>query len=203
MLCCSNTQKRAILQSLDFQQKLVLKEIAINILRQIIPINKKTLKKLTPHKLFLRKLCTSKTSEISKVTFARNFKVICEIIQIAFNYHGKCKKDRHIETYQETGISSMGSVGSNDQEESSRYDESSSSEETSDNESNCESAGETSDSISVSSRSSSQCSVEENESSPNPQSGSNTDENENEFSGGSSSDSCTNQNEISSSEKKV
>jgi hypothetical protein len=91
-LNCTNTQKKALLQSLTYSEKHLLKEIALNILRRVIKVDKRTVKSLSKHKFFLRKLSSCKPSQISKANLSRNFKVIYSIIIIALSYYAKCKR---------------------------------------------------------------------------------------------------------------
>jgi hypothetical protein len=150
LLSCSINQKKAILQNLSHSQKLVLKEIALNIVKKIIPVSKRVIKSLFSYRFFLRKLSASKVCEITNLSFSRNCKCICQIIKISFNYHGTSKE---IKSCKQTGFSSIRGMGNFTRKET--FDQSSSDEyEKNESEDTGEDTGEASDCDSITSKSS-------------------------------------------------
>jgi hypothetical protein len=150
LLICSLNQKKAILQNLSHSQKLALKEIALNILKKVIPVSKRLIKSLFPYRFFLRKLSSSKLCEITNLSFVRNCKCICQIIKISINYHGSSKE---INTCKQTGASSIRGMGNFTNKQSIKCS-STKKYKTNSSEDSGENAGETSDCDSFSSKSS-------------------------------------------------
>ena len=116
-------QKNRIIKFTNHIQYNVLKKIAINILRGVIPLKTFQLKYLKHSKLFIRKLAEGKvkTSDLE-----RYCTVISYIVKIALE---------HNETHSKTSFSSHRKVGKNKRQQQQRSCERSFSESTSSEES--------------------------------------------------------------------
>ena len=82
-------QKISLLKSLNIIQKDVLKEIASNILSEIIPLSIKQFHKLLHYKKFIRQLGRNK---IDYYKIAHNYTAVVELTKIALNYNEICSE---------------------------------------------------------------------------------------------------------------
>jgi hypothetical protein len=146
---CNNNQKKALLGSITYSQKEAIKEIAVNIVQQRIPVSAKIVSSLYPHRHFLRKLSSSSLSYITKESLVRNYKVISNIIEVAFDHYDS---DEQIEICKQTSVSSDRRMAGNKKQ--SRYQQYTSDSSETDSESKNDYSGETSDSDSITSSSS-------------------------------------------------
>ena len=76
-------QNTSILKFIDKQQYNTLKEIACNILNEVIPLNSNQFNSLRRHKTFIRNLGKGKAS---KTQLVKNYLVVSQIIQIALDH---------------------------------------------------------------------------------------------------------------------
>ena len=76
-------QNTSILKFIDKQQYNIIKEIACNILNEVIPLNTKQFNSLHRHKTFIRNLSKGKAS---KTQLVKNYLVVSQIIQIALDH---------------------------------------------------------------------------------------------------------------------
>ena len=81
----SKNQKVAVLKSINSSQYKILKDITLEILNEIIPLNRIQLKKLSKHKKIIRKLGSNK--KISGQVLGKNYSVVIEIIRIGLQHH--------------------------------------------------------------------------------------------------------------------
>jgi cobalamin biosynthesis protein CobT len=86
---CATAQKRAILKNITIQQKKIIQEIAVNILKGIIPLPKRTFETLTYHKNSVRKLAGK---QISRDTLSKNYFVVNELVKLALHHHEICEQ---------------------------------------------------------------------------------------------------------------
>ena len=82
-------QKISLLKNLNKIQKIVLKEIASNILSEIIPLSIKQFHKLLHYKKFIRQLGRNK---IDNYKIAHNYTAVVELTKIALNYNEICSE---------------------------------------------------------------------------------------------------------------
>ena len=83
----NKNQKISLLKSISTSQYKILKEIAFNILNEIIPLDKKQFKKLSKYKTFIRKLGKKK---VSGQVLGKNYSIVIDIIRIGLQYYEIC-----------------------------------------------------------------------------------------------------------------
>jgi hypothetical protein len=79
-----------MLQNIDKDQLLVLREIALNTRFDNIELNDDTLDFLKRYSTFIRKLSHG---SVSKRMLSVNYKVVSEMIRIALQHHAICEQD--------------------------------------------------------------------------------------------------------------
>jgi hypothetical protein len=82
------SEKKQILKNITPSQKLVITEIAVNILKGNIPLDKNIFTSLKKVKFYIRKLSKK---VISRKALAKASFIVCKLIEIALCYHEACE----------------------------------------------------------------------------------------------------------------
>jgi hypothetical protein len=84
-------QLKSVLRTVDNHQFLVLREIALNILKSVISVEPETLIRFKTNKKFIRKL---RKGDISKAALANHSELIAEFARLALQYNAICEQAR-------------------------------------------------------------------------------------------------------------